>query len=86
MEYQKDFYASESGAQFPSGTPKKAVSGNGNTTSKGTFTPEIDFEKLYGATTPATDAQFVNAIISESAGLPKAAPKNSGNSKPKKGY
>jgi hypothetical protein len=86
MEYQKDFYASESGAQFPSGTPKKAVSGNGNTTSKGTFTPEIDFGKLYGAVTPAMDTQFIYAILPEGNSLPKAAPKNSGNSKSKKGY
>ncbi len=84
-EYQKEFY-SQSG-EFPTGTWRKAQSGMGNTTAKGTFDPEIDFSELYGATTPATDVQFINSIIPESAGLPDDAPKTGGNSsKGKKGY
>ena len=86
-EHQKPFYA-EGQETAMQGKMRKAVSGNGNTTAKGTFTPEIDFEKLYGATTPATDVQFQHSIITESGGLPDAAPKSKGNgkSKPKKGY
>ena len=85
MEHQKPFYAE--GQDTPAvGKMRKAVSGNGNTTAKGTFTPEIDFEKLYGATTPAIDTQFVHAILPEGNSLPNAAPKSKGNGNSKKGY
>lgn len=81
---EKDFY-SQTG-EFPTGAWRKAKSGMGNATAKGTVNFEIDFEKLYGASTPAVDTQFIHAVIPESAGLPVNAPKNSGNSKSKKGY
>lgn len=84
-EHQKPFYA-EGQETAMQGKMRKAVSGNGNTTAKGTFTPEIDFGKLYGAVTPAMDTQFIYAILPEGNSLPNAAPKNSGNSKSKKGY
>lgn len=82
MEYQKDFYQ-RGHEDMSKGKTAKAKSGQGNTTAKGTFTPDIDFEKLYGATTPAVDTQFINSIVTESAGLPTAAPKTG---KGKKSY
>lgn len=67
------------------GKMTKATSGQGNTTAKGTFTADIDFKDIHDVSTPDVDRQFQHAVITESGGLPAAAPKT-GNSKGKKGY
>lgn len=68
MEYQRDFFAE--GVKTPmEGKMAKASSGEGSPTSAGKTWTDIDFEKLYGSTTPMVDTQFQNSILPDPKGV-----------------